>query len=156
MNKKNSVFYFVFLVVVLALASLSFSTEVSPNVSISTSAKSVEDIYKPAKTRDPFIQSYVYISKTNSLTNYDEKLEPAKVSISTATDMDFSVLGIMEFYGNKEALLKNKNGEAFVCNEGNLYDSKRKPVKGWKCLIKGKEITIIDPKGKSQKLLMEK
>jgi len=136
MNKKNNTLHFIFLFFILSLASISFSADIVPNVSISTSSKDIGDIYAPKKNRDPFIKSYVYISRTDSLTNYDEKLESAQVSISTTTYMDFSVLGIMEFYGNKEALLKNKSGEVFVCNGGKLYNTKRKPIQGWKCFIK--------------------
>ncbi len=128
-----------------------------PDVIVSTSAKTVNDIYRPVKTRDPMIASSVYSSKTGASTSYEESSSAKNVAVSTSpAALNFSILGIMDFYGNKEALLKDKEGSAFVCREGRIYDSKRKPVEGRKCDIKGRQIIIRDASGESVKLSFEK
>lgn len=134
----------------------AYAADIVPNVSISTSARSVNEIYRPIKTRDPLIQSSVYSSKTDAATAYEGQTASASVQVSTAAAAEFSVLGIMEFYGNKEALLKDKNGNTFICKDGRIYDSRKKSLQGWKCDIKGKQISVRDPKGNLQKFLLEK
>ncbi|MEW5951021.1 MAG: hypothetical protein AB1637_03940 [Elusimicrobiota bacterium] len=136
--------------------SYSKASEEIANVNVSTSAKTVNDIYRPVKTRDPMIASGVYSSKTGASTSYDKNIKN-EVAVSTSSKIfEYSVLGIMDFYGNKEALLKNKEGEVFICRDGKIYDSKKKPAAEKKCEIKGRQIILKDLSGSSVKLSLEK
>lgn len=138
MGKKLIFICFIF------LTALKAFSQIVPNVSISTMSKTVDAIYKPVNKRDPMLQSFVYKDQTaGRIASSSEQKIKVSTSTSLSSQVDYSLIGIVQFEDRKEALLRDSEGKIYFVRDGNLYDNKKNIVKGVKAYIKGKQITIL-------------
>lgn len=104
----------------------------------STQAVTVEQLYRPASTRDPLIPSTVY---GDSKAQKAATAETAKSSFSVHA---LSLSGVMEDSRGKQALLKDAAaGAVYVLRAGRLYDSRKKMVPGVTGVIRGKQVILM-------------
>lgn len=146
MKIKNTI---VFLCLALIAPAAARAQVPAAGVGVSTPALTVEQVYRPANTRDPLKISTVF---------GDEHSPKSRASVSDLSRSTFSVYnlfltGIMEDSRSKEAMLAdNATGLIYILKGGKLLDSKRKQVPGVSGVIKGKQVVLMTEDKKVQQL----
>lgn len=107
--------------------------------STKTVEPTVDDLYRPAKIRDPFADGGGGGGKRSSSSSgaaRDESGEPEPFDIHSLT-----LTGIMADKGGDFAVMNSPAG-TFVLKKGKIYDSKGKPVPNVTGVVKAKQKTV--------------
>lgn len=137
------------LIILFFVQIYGYTMDVKPNIVISTTAKSIDEIYHPYNYRSPLDESKVYGRTTSNF----------KINLSTYTSSDFSIdnlvlSGIIKYKTRKEALIKDvSNGEMYILKMGRIYTLKGKILRNIRGWFKGNDVVIIDKETKKTKTL---
>jgi hypothetical protein len=127
----------------MALMGLNLKAQnIKPDVVISTTATSINEVYNPCVKRNPMIASTI---KGSSTLKYDMKFSSVTISNDDFYLKSFVLTGIIKLFDKKEAILKNLlNNEMYILRNNKLYDIKKVPLNGIKGEIRGKSVYLYD------------
>jgi len=141
------------LLMILSAAGAA-SAQQTPAAPASTQAVvSVDQLYRPVNQRDPLVPSMIYSDTMSGAKIPGVKTEPAPaqaaaaagpgVASSSFSAAGLTLVGIMEDYRGKQAMLRDASGAVYTLRGGRLYDSRKKAVAGVSGVVKGRQAVLM-------------